>query len=456
MPVTRSASRQSSAAASANDQPLAKGRRTKANQEEGVGVLKEETSKSKKNTTKKASTRVNKKSQAEGNGTANGAVANLVIVPVTVTEAPQALLPAVLSFSLDDAKRHLIAADPRFEDLFSRLKCRPFEHLERVDPFRTLATSILGQQISWLAARSITHRFTRLFDPSLPEKAPETGSSSHNSFFPSAHHVAVQDVAVLRTAGLSGRKAEYVQDLAARFADGRLSNEKIIHASDEELYEMLTAVRGIGKQFEVDMFAIFSLRRPDIMPVGDLGVQRGVVRWFLSLHSPKHAYSISPRKLPTPQTDSKDVSEDNGQSDENPDIALPDLGEPARAVTPDAAPFPPAPIPSTPVTPVKGRKRTNNAVNSDDVEDAEVPMPPPAFTPSINRTLNKVLPTKYHPSPLPEGLSVKELQSRLEGKKKIKGAILTPKEMEDLTESWRPYRSLGVYYMWALAEGDKS
>ncbi|KAL5524102.1 hypothetical protein ACEPAG_8275 [Sanghuangporus baumii] len=454
MPVTRSASRQSSAAASVNDQPLVKRRRTKANQE-GASVVKEETSKSKKNTTKEASTRVNKKSQAEENGSANGTVANLTIVPVTMTEAPQALLPAVLSFSLDDAKRHLIAADPRFEDLFSRLKCRPFEHLERVDPFRTLATSILGQQISWLAARSITHKFTRLFDPSLPEKAPETGSSNSNSFFPSAHQVAVQDLAVLRTAGLSGRKAEYVQDLAARFADGKLSNDKIIHASDEDLYEMLTAVRGIGK-WTVDMFAIFSLRRPDIMPVGDLGVQRGIVRWFLSLHSPKHAYTISPRKLPTPQNDSNDVGEGNEKKDENPDTAIPELGKPARAVTPDAAPFPPAPISSTPVTPVKRRKLTNSSMNPDDVEDPEVPMPPPAFTPSINRTLNKILPTKYHPPPLPEGLSVKELQSRLEGKKKIKGAILTPKEMEDLTESWRPYRSLGVYYMWALAEGDKS
>lgn len=155
---------------------------------------------------------------------------------------------------------------------------------------------------------------------------------------------------------------------------------------------------------------------------GDLGVQRGLVRWFLSLHSPKHAYTISPRKLPSAQADSKDANGGNGGGDDNPGITLPDLGVPPRASTPDAASFPPAPISSPPVTPVKGRKRPNNgnAMNADNVEDPEVPMPPPAFTPSINRTLNKVLPTKYHPSPLPEGLSVKELQSRLEGKKKIK------------------------------------
>ena len=54
-------------------------------------------------------------------------------------------------------------------------------------------------------------------------------------------------IAVLRTAGLSARKAEYVQDLATRFYDGRLSSHKVFEADDEELYEMLTAVRGIGR-----------------------------------------------------------------------------------------------------------------------------------------------------------------------------------------------------------------
>ncbi|KAH9947004.1 hypothetical protein B0H21DRAFT_822354 [Amylocystis lapponica] len=57
--------------------------------------------------------------------------------------------------------------------------------------------------------------------------------------------------------------------------------------------------------------------------------------------------------------------------------------------------------------------------------------------------------------PLPDGLSAAVLKSRLDGKKKIKGALLTPQEMEELTACWRPYRSLGVFYMWALAEPPK-
>ncbi|EJD03373.1 DNA glycosylase [Fomitiporia mediterranea MF3/22] len=440
MPVTRSASRQSSTAA--NNPPVSGGKR------KAEPRTKEEVS---NGAVKKARGSRAKKAAKVARDAENGANSATPIVPaiVQVPATPATFLPAVLSFSFEDAKQHLVSVDPRFEDLFSKLKCRPFEHLERVDPFRTLATSILGQQISWLAARSIVHRFIRLFDPSLPEKPTDSGSTSNpDSFFPSAHQVVAQDIATLRTAGLSGRKAEYVQDLAARFADGRLSNEKIMQANDEELYEMLTAVRGIGK-WTVDMFAIFSLRRPDIMPVGDLGVQRGVVRWFLSLHSAKHPVAISPKKLPSNYDKDKGESQEtnnNISAIESQDVVMPENPQPERASTPDAAAFPPAPV-----TPVKGRKGSKNSG-----EDPEVPAPPPAFTPSINRTLNKVLPNKFHPPSLPEGLSVKDLQSRLEGKKQKKGVFLTPKEMEELTEPWKPYRSIGVYYMWALSEGDKS
>ncbi|KZT26847.1 DNA glycosylase [Neolentinus lepideus HHB14362 ss-1] len=358
------------------------------------------------------------------------------VQPIAATAqdgATQAFVPAVLTFSFEDAKEHLIGVDPRFESIFDKLKCKPFEHLERVDPFRTLTTSILGQQISWLAARSITWRFIRLFDPSMPEKTTDYSSmTARDSFFPSAAQVAQADVATLRTAGLSQRKAEYVQDLASRFADGRLSTQKLLEADDEELYELLTAVRGIGR-WTVDMFAIFSLRRPDILPVGDLGVQRGVARWFLSLHSPSHKIDISPQKLP------KAPNEDD---EEGLSGALAPTKPPF-----DASSLPPAPaLPETP----KKSKQTKKVDNEEDDEDLG-PLPPP-FTPSINRTLNAPVSDDVRElEPFPESLSVAILKSRLDGKKKIKGALLTPQEMEELTNSWRPYRSLGVYYMWSLA-----
>ncbi|KAG2132442.1 DNA glycosylase [Suillus bovinus] len=349
-------------------------------------------------------------------------------------------IPAVLTFSFEEAKAHLIRADHRFEDIFAKLKCKPFELLEQVHPFRALAESILAQQISWLAARSIIHRFTRLYDPSLPEKVADySASKCPTSFFPTPYQVANTDILTLKSAGLSTRKAEYVKDLAARFADERLSTIKLLAADDESLAEMLIEVRGIGR-WTVDMFAIFSLRRPNILPVGDLGIQRGMLRWFLSRHSSKHTFTISPHKLSGGEPDNdKTKVESTGA-----------MGPP---------PTTPAPK-TTPGSQLTGDVEADNGVLSTSSELQtqvsasinSIPGLPEPFTPSIDKTLEA---DAMNPEPLPEGLSVANLKSRLEGKK-IKGVFLTPAEMEGLTASWAPYRSLGVYYMWALSEEKKS
>ena len=138
---------------------------------------------------------------------------------------------------------------------------------------------------------------------------------------------------------------------------------------------------------------------------GDLGVQRGVIRWFLSLHSPQHPYAISPKKLPKAPGD-----DDTAMAEASPSTIPASVAAPPRATTPDASSVPPGPVPSTPV-------------RGDGVADA-IPAPPPAFTPSINRTLNKVLPSEYVAPALPQGLTVQELKSRLDGKKKIKCVYL--------------------------------
>ena len=84
--------------------------------------------------------------------------------------------------------------------------------------------------------------------------------------------MAASDVTFLRQAGLSQRKAEYIQGLAERFASGELSAKILIDASYEELVEKLTAVRGLGL-WSVEMFACFNLKRMDVFSTGDLGVQ---------------------------------------------------------------------------------------------------------------------------------------------------------------------------------------
>lgn len=94
---------------------------------------------------------------------------------------------------------------------------------------------------------------------------------SHASF-PAPEIVAGCEIATLRTAGLSQRKAEYIQGLAEKFASGELSARILATASDEELVERLTAVRGLGR-WSVEMFACFALKRIDVFSTGDLGVQ---------------------------------------------------------------------------------------------------------------------------------------------------------------------------------------
>ncbi|KLJ06037.1 DNA-3-methyladenine glycosylase II [Blastomyces silverae] len=93
--------------------------------------------------------------------------------------------------------------------------------------------------------------------------------------FPTPAQVAKCDIATLRTAGLSQRKAEYIQGLAEKFASGELSARMLLQASDEEVLEKLIAVRGLGK-WSVEMFSCFGLKRMDVFSTGDLGVQRGM------------------------------------------------------------------------------------------------------------------------------------------------------------------------------------
>ncbi|KII92390.1 hypothetical protein PLICRDRAFT_37164 [Plicaturopsis crispa FD-325 SS-3] len=432
MPITRSASRSAAPSAPTTPKPVKTKRKAPSD---------EEPTKASESATKPAAKRVRSNAAAK---------------PVQVQVAPPAIasngnsnvaesetfVPAVLTFSFKDAKEHLIEADHRFEEIFRKMTCKPFEQLEIVHPFRALTVSILGQQISWLAARSINHKFVRLFDPSLPEKPTDYAAiKSPTSFFPSPKQVAETDLATLRTAGLSGRKAEYVQDLAARFADGRLSTEKLLEADDEELFEMLTAVRGIGP-WTVHMFAIFTLRRPNILPVGDLGVQRGMLRWFLAQHSPTDSYSLSPDKINRPdEADDKISTQEDDDEDALPVFGKEGRSATSKAVAPDASSI--APAPSSAVT---------SPLLNGDVSSEFAGMPTP-FTPSINQVLN--MRARNKAPPLPTGLTPAILKSRLDGKKKIKGALLTPQEMEELTEPWKPYRSLGVYYMWSLEPAEK-
>ncbi len=142
----------------------------------------------------------------------------------------------------------------------------------RGDAFATLARSIVGQQISVKAAESVWQKFAA----ALPAVNPAS--------------VAVHPVEALRACGLSGSKVVYLQDLAVHFEKGTLNPARWPDLSDDELIEQLTRVRGIGR-WTAEMFLIFYMMRPDILPLADLGVQKA-----MRLHY-NHGRPLGSRKL---------------------------------------------------------------------------------------------------------------------------------------------------------------
>lgn len=119
-------------------------------------------------------------------------------------------------------------------------------------------------QVSGAAAKSIKNKFVALFNQETTDDTQMT--------FPTPSKVAETSLEVLRTAGLSHRKAEYIQGLAQKFSSGDLTTEFLMKAPYEEVFEKLVAVRGLGA-WSVEMFACFGLKRLDVFSTGDLGVQ---------------------------------------------------------------------------------------------------------------------------------------------------------------------------------------
>ncbi|KAL5000693.1 DNA glycosylase [Aspergillus recurvatus] len=186
---------------------------------------------------------------------------------------------------LEKATAHLIATDPRLEPLIKAHPCGLFSPeglAEKIDPFRSLVGTIIGQQVSGAAARSIREKFVALLwglnhtrgGVDGVQRGKEGEEVENEGYFPTPEEIIRVDIPTLRTAGLSQRKAEYIHGLAEKFASGELSARMLLKASDEELLEKLTAVRGLGR-WSVEMFACFTLKRTDVFSTGDLGVQRG-------------------------------------------------------------------------------------------------------------------------------------------------------------------------------------
>jgi DNA-3-methyladenine glycosylase II len=127
------------------------------------------------------------------------------------------------------------------------------------DAYGALLRSIVGQQLSTKAARSIYTRLTDLFGGRAPTPRELLDTEPDQ----------------IRSVGLSRAKVAYLRDLAEHVEDGELDLEALPELPDEEVSVKLTAIKGLG-QWTVDMFLIFHLGRPDVLPVGDLGIRRAV------------------------------------------------------------------------------------------------------------------------------------------------------------------------------------
>jgi DNA-3-methyladenine glycosylase II len=164
----------------------------------------------------------------------------------------------------DDACKHLVRRDRVMKKLIPRFGEARLQ--SRGDAFTTLARSIVGQQISVKAAQSVWERFVQTVGGPSERLAPAS--------------VLAHEVAALRTAGLSARKAEYLLDLAQHFESGQVHVREWQQMDDEAIIEELVAIRGIGR-WTAEMFLIFHLMRPNVLPVDDLGLLKGIsVNYF--------------------------------------------------------------------------------------------------------------------------------------------------------------------------------
>ncbi|MEO6897686.1 MAG: DNA-3-methyladenine glycosylase 2 family protein [Caldimonas sp.] len=164
----------------------------------------------------------------------------------------------------DDACRHLAKRDRVMRKLIPRLGDVRLE--SRGDAFTTLARSIVGQQISVKAAQAVWDRFVGLTAGPAHRLAPQA--------------VLALEAPQIRAAGLSARKVEYLCDLAEHFRSGTVSPLRWHAMDDEAIIEELVAIRGIGR-WTAEMFLIFHLQRPNILPLDDVGLIKGIsVNYF--------------------------------------------------------------------------------------------------------------------------------------------------------------------------------
>src|SRR5262249_55591917 len=162
------------------------------------------------------------------------------------------------------ARRVLMRRDPVLGAAIKQIGPCLMADRQRKDHLTALVGSIVAQQLSTKAASTIFARFAALFP---------------DNHITSAEAIAAIDDATMRSVGLSGQKVKYLRDLSERIVDGRLNLDELETLPDDLVIERLTAVKGFGR-WTAEMFLMFRLHRPDVLPVGDLGIQNAIQRLY--------------------------------------------------------------------------------------------------------------------------------------------------------------------------------
>lgn len=171
---------------------------------------------------------------------------------------------ALTETEFERARRTLMRRDKRLGALIKRVGRCGLPDSRGHDPFAGLVRVILSQQLSGKAANTIYGRVVAL-----------TGGLE--AMTPTA--LRGVEVTALRGAGVSGPKSKYLHDLAERALDGRIDLHALDGRSDDEVVEAITSVKGMGR-WSAEMFLMFRLNRPDVFPVGDLGIVKGMQKLY--------------------------------------------------------------------------------------------------------------------------------------------------------------------------------
>lgn len=160
-------------------------------------------------------------------------------------------------------RRHLMRRDKVLAAAIKRIGPCGLDSRQQPDHLTALTRAIVGQQLSAKAAATIFSRFVALF--------PDANIT--------AQRITALDDRTLRGVGLSSQKLAYMRDLSVRILDGRLLLEELDVLDDDEVVARLVTVKGFGR-WTAEMFLIFRLHRPDVLPVADLGIMTAVQRLY--------------------------------------------------------------------------------------------------------------------------------------------------------------------------------